>query len=101
MRVLRRALILDADGYQTPIFSADGRRFAIRGNAYVNSLEAFEFPTPDQQCGRRLIYDMAEASTRIEDLGDERYDLINSALSALNVLAIYYERRYIRRKETC
>lgn len=43
--VLRRALILDADGYQTPIFSADGRHFAIRGNAYGNSLEVFEFPS--------------------------------------------------------
>ena len=45
MRVLRRALILDADGYQTPVFSADGCRFAIRGNAYENSLEVFEFPS--------------------------------------------------------
>jgi hypothetical protein len=45
MRVLRRALILDADGYKTPVFSADGRRFAIRGNAYENSLEIFEFPS--------------------------------------------------------
>jgi hypothetical protein len=45
MRVLRRALILDADGYQTPIFSTDGRHFAIRGNAYENSLEVFEFPS--------------------------------------------------------
>jgi hypothetical protein len=32
MRVLRRALILDADGYQTPVLSADGRYLAIRGN---------------------------------------------------------------------
>ncbi|MFF3606904.1 hypothetical protein [Streptomyces sp. NPDC002463] len=45
MRVLRRALVLDADGYETPIFSADGRHLAIRGNAYENSLEVFEFPT--------------------------------------------------------
>ncbi|MFD9194758.1 hypothetical protein ACFWCA_41925 [Streptomyces phaeochromogenes] len=45
MRVLRRALILDADGYETPIFSADGRHLAIRGNAYENSLEVFEFPS--------------------------------------------------------
>ncbi|MCZ4514550.1 hypothetical protein O3Q52_41765 [Streptomyces sp. ActVer] len=45
MRVLRRALILDADGYGTPIFSADGRHLAIRGNAYENSLEVFEFPS--------------------------------------------------------
>ncbi|MEO3764976.1 hypothetical protein [Streptomyces sp. B5E4] len=45
MRVLRRALILDADGYETPIFSADGRHLAIRGNAYDNSVEVFAFPT--------------------------------------------------------
>jgi hypothetical protein len=48
MRVLRRAIILDADGYKTPVFSADGRRFAIRGNAYQNSLEVFEFPSLDR-----------------------------------------------------
>ena len=45
MRVLRQALILDADGYEAPVFSADGRRFAIRGNAYENSLAVFEFPS--------------------------------------------------------
>jgi hypothetical protein len=44
MRVLSRALIMDADGYGTPVFSADGRHFAIRGNAYENSLEVFGFP---------------------------------------------------------
>lgn len=45
MRLLRRALILDVDGYETPLFSADGRHFAIRGNAYGNTLEVFEFPS--------------------------------------------------------
>lgn len=45
MRVLRRALILDADGYETPVFSADGRHLAIRGNAYGNSLDVFAFPS--------------------------------------------------------
>lgn len=44
MRVLRRALILDGDGYEAPIFSSDGRHVAIRGNAYENSLEVFAFP---------------------------------------------------------
>ena len=44
MRVLRQALILDADGYEAPVFSADGRRFAIRGNAYENSLAVFRVP---------------------------------------------------------
>ncbi|MQY30614.1 hypothetical protein NRB56_62160 [Nocardia sp. RB56] len=46
-RVLRRALILDVDGYETPIFSPDGRYLAVRGNAYVNTLDVFEFPSLD------------------------------------------------------
>ncbi|MGW7033389.1 hypothetical protein ACWGFX_40250 [Streptomyces xanthophaeus] len=45
MRMQRRALILDADGYETPAFSPDGRHFAVRGHAYGNSLEVFEFPS--------------------------------------------------------
>lgn len=45
MRLLGRALILDVDGYETPLFSADGRHFAIRGNAYENTLEVFAFPS--------------------------------------------------------
>ena len=45
LRVFRRALILDADGYESPIFSPDGRFLAIRGNAYGQSLTVFEFPS--------------------------------------------------------
>lgn len=45
MHLLRKALILDVDGYETPVFSADGRLFAIRGNAYAHTLEVFEFPS--------------------------------------------------------
>ncbi|MFI7383523.1 hypothetical protein [Streptomyces sp. NPDC049813] len=45
MRLLRHALILDADGYEPPVFSSDGRHLAIRGNAYGNSLDVFEFPS--------------------------------------------------------
>jgi hypothetical protein len=45
MRVQRKALILDADGYKAPVFSADGRHFAIRGNAYGQTLAVFEFPS--------------------------------------------------------
>lgn len=45
LRPLRRALVLDCDGYEAPIFSSDGRHFAVRGNAYDNSLEVFEFPS--------------------------------------------------------
>lgn len=45
MRMLRHAIMLDADGYEAPVFSDDGRYLAIRGNAYVQSLDVFEFPT--------------------------------------------------------
>ncbi|MFD8482889.1 hypothetical protein [Kitasatospora sp. NPDC059673] len=45
MRTLRQALILDCDGYGAPLFSSDGRHFAIRGNAYVDMLEVFAFPS--------------------------------------------------------
>jgi hypothetical protein len=45
MRLLRRALILDVDDYETPLFSPDGRHFAIRGNSYDNTLDVFAFPS--------------------------------------------------------
>ncbi|MEV0393277.1 hypothetical protein [Polymorphospora rubra] len=45
MRVFRHAIVLDVDCYEAPVFSADGRYLAIRGNAYVQSLDVFEFPT--------------------------------------------------------
>ncbi|MFK0192366.1 hypothetical protein [Kitasatospora sp. NPDC090308] len=45
MRPVRRALVLDADGYGAPLFSADGRHVALRGNAYVDSLDVFAFPS--------------------------------------------------------
>ncbi|MER5951234.1 hypothetical protein ABT127_34895 [Streptomyces sp. NPDC001904] len=45
MRLRSHALILDCDGYEAPIFSPDGRHLAIRGNAYGNSLDVFEFPS--------------------------------------------------------
>jgi hypothetical protein len=45
MRLLGRALILDADGYAAPVFSPDGRHLAIRGNSYGHFLAVFEFPS--------------------------------------------------------
>ncbi|GLW44854.1 hypothetical protein Stsp02_05160 [Streptomyces sp. NBRC 14336] len=44
-RLLHRAVILDCDGYETPLFSPDGRHFAVRGNAYGNSVDVFAFPS--------------------------------------------------------
>ncbi len=55
--------------------------------------------TSDQQRGRRLIYEIHESATAIEDLSEEQYALINNALSTLNVLGIYYERGYVSRKD--
>jgi hypothetical protein len=45
MRPLRRALSLACDGYETPVFSADGRYLAIRGGAYEHFVEVFAFPS--------------------------------------------------------
>ena len=45
MRLLRRALLVDNDGYMPPMFSPDGRYLAIRGNSYGHSLDVFEFPS--------------------------------------------------------
>jgi hypothetical protein len=55
--------------------------------------------TRDQQRGRRLVFEMSEKKTQVEDLSADDYELINSALAALDVLVIYYKRRYIRRKD--
>lgn len=54
MHLLRRTLILEVDGYETPTFSADGRHFAIRGNAYGNTLEIFAFPSLERVLGTTL-----------------------------------------------
>jgi hypothetical protein len=42
--IVDRALLLDVDGYETPVVSPDGRYFAIRGNAYAQTLQVFEMP---------------------------------------------------------
>jgi hypothetical protein len=54
MRGLDRTLILNVDGYGAPVFSADGRHFAIRGNAYEQTLEVFEFPSLERVLGTTL-----------------------------------------------
>ncbi|MEU8080198.1 hypothetical protein AB0B31_32680 [Catellatospora citrea] len=54
MRQLSRTLILSVDGYETPVFSADGRHFAIRGNAYEHTLEVFAFPSLERVLGTTL-----------------------------------------------
>ncbi|KIQ67356.1 hypothetical protein TR51_06195 [Kitasatospora griseola] len=60
MRIQRQALILDVDGYGTPLFSADGRHLAVRGNAYVDSLDVFAFPSLRKVLSTRLAEDSAE-----------------------------------------
>ncbi|MEV7120883.1 hypothetical protein [Kitasatospora griseola] len=60
MRQLRHALVLAADGYGTPLFSADGRHLAVRGNAYVDSLDVFAFPSLRRVLTRTLAEDDAQ-----------------------------------------
>ncbi|GAB2583772.1 hypothetical protein GCM10027087_25040 [Paractinoplanes abujensis] len=54
MRIRSRALVLDADGYETPVWSPDGRHFAVRGNAYGQSLEVYSFPALERQVALTL-----------------------------------------------
>ena len=53
----------------------------------------------DQQRGRRLLYWMKEKQISVKDLSNDEYVLINNALASLNLLAIYYQRGYVRRKD--
>jgi hypothetical protein len=53
----------------------------------------------EKQKGRRILYMMGEQQQRMEDLSDDDYLLINNTLAALNVLGIYYQRRYVNRKD--
>jgi hypothetical protein len=69
MRLLCRALILDHDGYATPVFSPDGRHLAIRGNSYGHSLDVFEFPS------LRRVLGTALGEPRPEDMSrEEQWD---------------------------
>jgi hypothetical protein len=60
MRLLRHAIILDVDGSEAPTVSGDGRYIAVRGNAYVQSLDVFEFPTL-----RKVLHDPRPALPRL------------------------------------
>ncbi|ALG14987.1 hypothetical protein AOZ06_22990 [Kibdelosporangium phytohabitans] len=79
MRVLNRALILDADGYRTPVFSSDGRYFAIRGSAYEHTLEVFEFPTL-----RRVLGTVLGEPYPSDEVSDEWWEQ-HEAWSAHNI----------------
>jgi hypothetical protein len=80
MRVLDRALILDADGYDSPLFSPDGRFLAIRGNSYEDTLQVFDFPSLRQVFGVVLDDPKAgQASSR------SRHDIAFAAGSILLV----------------
>jgi hypothetical protein len=53
----------------------------------------------EQQQARRLLHGLAEQGKRVEDYTDDEYALVNNALAALDVLGIYYKRRYVRRRD--
>ncbi len=76
MRTLRQALILDVDGYGTPLFSADGRHLAVRGNAYVESLDVFAFPSLRKVLSTTLAEDDAEEWPRENLAWDARPGVI-------------------------
>jgi hypothetical protein len=53
----------------------------------------------DKQKGRRLLYEMAEQQLHVEDLSENDYLTINNMLAAFNVMGIYYQRRYVSRRD--
>ncbi|GLW72521.1 hypothetical protein Kpho02_48200 [Kitasatospora phosalacinea] len=57
MRQQRRALVLDVDGYGTPLFGPDGRYLALHGNAYLETLDVFAFPSLRKVLHTRLARD--------------------------------------------
>lgn len=54
--------------------------------------------TADHQRGRQLIYGLDERAEG-EKLNEDEFVLIINTFAALNVLGIYYQRRYVRRKD--
>jgi hypothetical protein len=42
---------------------------------------------------------MKEKQVSVKELSDDEYVLINNALASLNLLAIYYQHGYVRRKD--
>jgi len=54
LSVLDCPLILEQDGYETPIISPDGRYLALRGGAYEVMLDVYELPGLNQVLGVSL-----------------------------------------------
>lgn len=67
----------------------DRRDLLLRMQEYLGA--------PVQLQGRRLVHAMSADNREVSDLTDEEYSLINSALAALDVAAMYWERRYMPR----
>jgi WD40 repeat protein len=50
LQPLRRALMMDVDGYEGLSFSPRGERFLFRGNAYDNACYLYDFPSLRVRC---------------------------------------------------
>lgn len=53
----------------------------------------------DQQQGRKFLYEMREQRKSVAELTKEEREVIDHALSMLNVACFYFMRRYISRKD--
>ncbi|MFC5182518.1 hypothetical protein [Actinomadura harenae] len=53
----------------------------------------------EMQKGRRLLYEVAAQRRDIADLSEGDHLVIHHALAAFNVLGIYYQRRYVSRRD--
>jgi len=83
------AFVVSAATFSTSYWR-DRRDLMLRVHERLTSME--------QQRGRREIHRMGDQHKRIEDLTPDQYDKINNALAALDVMAVYYKRKYIPRE---
>jgi hypothetical protein len=54
---------------------------------------------PEQQKGRRLLFELAEQEKPITELDQDDVDCVNHALASLNILGFLYGRGYIPRRD--
>jgi hypothetical protein len=83
------AFVVSAATFSTSYWR-DRRDLMLRVHERLTSIE--------QQRGRREIHRMGDQHKRVEDLTPDEYDKINNAIAALDVMAVYYKRKYIPRE---
>ncbi len=58
-----------------------------------------ELIAAEREGGRRLLYAIAKQQRRVQDLTPDEFIAANNAINALDLLSIYYRRRYVSRRD--